>query len=333
MPPLISMSCIDNIVTLGICPDAGASLSGLTLLQAAGMSPKNMANIATEQYVQGTTLAMQKKELAIIQFQNDFIGALQANKVATTITNTEYETAVFNTTKSVGIYYGERGTVLHKNLRWKGNLRRTFIKEIQLYPFASGDVDITLSVGNNTYTYPVTLVANQVNVFDSETLGGFPFEIPYYVHNVTVKVDNSTIQFASADILCKTGCGGTLPNDCCWADGWDGEKQVRKEGYGVNLVFYCHCDYEKIICDLSKSFTGELIWLKWQIAIFDEQYKSNRFTNWVIYNQERLPDIINDLNNQYNKKWNDLMNGLFAILQNYKDDCLNCRGIRWKTNV
>lgn len=332
------MSCnLNDIVTLGLCPDEGLGLSGLRLIDAAGISSKILANIANETYVQGANLAMEKKRVALIKFRNDFIGAMQSNRVVTTIVDPIYPAADFNTSLDVGTYAGDRGVVLHKNTNYRGTLRQTIINSIECYPLQSGDGTIKLIVEKNgyvnEYSWEVTFVADQVNIFGAEQFSEFPFILPPEAKSAKVLVDQTDISFCSTVITCLKGCSGSLPNECGWVDGWDGAKAVKDEGYGVNINFLCHCNYEQILCDLSKSYSGELIFLKWQIEIFDEEYKTNRFNNWVIYNRSELPGIIADLNNQYATKWNNMMSGMLGILNAYKDQCLNCRNIRWVVNV
>jgi hypothetical protein len=334
------MSCIDNIVSFGACPDEGPSLSGFTLLDAPGISPKALANIASETYTSGANLAMKKKAITLLQIRNDLVGAMQANKVVSMVTDPVYETSIFNPAVNVGISDAiERGITLHKSNAYRGTLRQTIIKAIQCYPLGSGDgtIKIYVAKGNNVvdeYSYPVSLAADRVNTFGEEELDGFPFVLPDASHAVKVLIDGDGISFASAQLTCMKGCNGSMPNPCGWVDGWDGNKAVKAEGYGVNVQFYCHCDYDKLMCDLAKSFTGELIWLKWQMNIYDEHYKSDRFNNWVIYNRDEINKLIlPDLQNKYNTKWNDLMGNMLGILKNYRDDCLQCRGIRWETNV
>lgn len=325
------MSCLDTIVSLGICPDAEASLSGFKLLNAPGISIKNLANVASENYVQGTELAMEKKELSLLQVKNDFIAALQANKVVASITDPVYDTSQFNTGSSVGTSSNPRGITIHK-VGQKSQLRQTYLKAIEVYPTGSGDGDIKIYDGYNVYTYPVNLVADQINVFTENELDGFPFLTN--PNSSTLKILlHTTVPLISSVITCKTGCNGATPNACAWADGWDGTAAVKGEGYGINVQFYCSCNYEQILCDLAKSYSGELIWLKWQINIFEEQVKSNRFNNWVVYNQDKLGDEITELYEKYNAKWNGLMSGMLGILNAYRDSCLNCRGKRWVVNL
>lgn len=327
------MSCLESIVTLGVCPDDGESSSGFRLIDAPGISSKTLALTANENYTQGSELAMAKKALSIIQLKNDFIGALQARRVVTTITDPVYNTGEFKPATSIGQYSGERGVVIHKNASYRGTLRKTFIKSITLYPLQSGTIDIKIYDGYTVRSWEVEVTGGQPNTFDKETLENFPYEFGTS-SAVKVLVDQTDIAFASSSIVCHVGCGNKMPNGCAWADGWDGIGYVKREGFGIVVDFYCTCDYEQILCDLSKGFTGELLWLKWQINIFEEQLKTDRFTNVVIYNRDELRDkIIPQLQNDYATKWNDLMNGLKGILDTYKDDCLNCRGVRWRTNI
>lgn len=327
------MACIDDIVTLGACPDEGVSKSGLTLLMAPGMSQKIFANIANETYIQGREMVMAKKKLALITIKNDFVGVLQANRVITTISNPIYDTSVYNLNASVGTSDLSRGVTIHKNTSYRGKLRKTIIKSVQCYPRSSGTGVLEIKDGFNTYAYEIDLVGGQVNTFDHDILGDFPFYINSDCHSFKVLI-RTDVDMASAFIQCKKGCNNPAPNPCGWADGWGGTKAVQEQGYGVNVQFYCECDYTQILCDLSSSYSGELIWLKWQILVMEEQCRTDRFNNWVIYNRDEIWErILPDLNNKYTEKWNNLMSGLLGILNTYRDECLNCRGLRRVVNI
>lgn len=322
------MGAYDNIVTLGISPDDGASLSGLQLIQAPGISIKTLNQTANENYISGVKLAMVKKALALTQFQNDFIGALQSNKVLTTINEPIYDTSVFNPNVSVGASPLERGIMLQRNTSYRGTLRKLMLKTINLYPLSSGNATIKIYDGFTETSYQVTLVANQVNTFQST------YEVNPYSHGIKVLVLAPDISFASSQVICGQGCNNSMPNPCGYANGWDGQYKQKNEGYGINVQFYCHCDYSQIITDMASSFTGQLIWLKWQILIAEEQYSTDRFNFMCIYRRDDIQkNILPDLQNQYNSKWNEMMAGLFQILKTYQDDCLNCRGIRWQNNI
>lgn len=327
------MACIDDIVGLGICDDE-VSTSGFYLMKAPGMSPKNTQNIATEQYTSGTVLLNTIKTNAINAFRNDFLGTLQANNIVTTITHRQYDSARFNTSKSLSTYAGYRGQVLRAVTKYyRGNMRQMKIHKIQSYPLVSGDGEFVIIDSENgvqtTTTYPVTFTANALNTHELPT--------PYIAKSrqVSILVDNTDISFCSTDIMCKVGCQGEAPNECGTLEGWDGVGFVKKEGYGLNVIFSCECDYDTLICDLSKSFTGELIWMRMQEYFYEEQYKSNRFSAWTTYNRDDIWNaILPDLRERYANKFNSMVRaGIFNVLQTYKDDCLNCRGIRKVVNI
>jgi hypothetical protein len=322
------MDALNNIVTLGIAPDDGASLSGFQLINAPGITLKTLNNIANETYTKGVNLALLKKSLSTTQFYNDFIGALQANRVMTTISEPLYDTSVFNPNNSVGSSTMERGIELWRNVSYRGTLRKLIVKNVQLFPLASGTATLKIYDGFTETDYAVNLTANQVNTFAAD------YTVNEYSKGIKVLVDAPSIPFASAAVICGQGCNNSMPNPCGFANGWSGAAREKHEGYGVNVQFQCHCDYSQIITDMANSFTGELIYLKWQYNIWEEQYKTDRFSTWCVYNREDIKkEILPDIEARYNEKWNAMMDGLYQILLIYRDDCLNCRGIRLRTNI
>lgn len=328
------MSCLDNLVTLGICPDDDTPLSGLTLLNAEGISINNLANIADEDSVSGINMAMDKKALSIIQLQNDLIAALHAQKVITSISINKHHSSNFEISKNNGLYNGYRGIVLHKAGQ-KGILRSLVIDSIELYPITSGTVTLKIDDGFNSYNLNnIAVTGGQINVLDKDISDMFPFFVNKDAPQVKITIDQSAVLFSKSAIVCHKGCHGAMPNDCGWVDGWDGTNAVKSEGFGINVNFHCECDYSLLLCSMPPTFIGELMLLKWQINIFKEQLMSNRFNNWVVYSDEKLNEVvIPDLTNQYNEKWNALMQGLPDLLRKTKDPCLNCKGSRWVVTI
>src|SRR5690606_8222476 len=99
-PPFLNlimneMSCIDSLVTTGICPDEPSPTSGFTIIQAPGISMINMAKIATETYTSGLQLLKEKKKLAIAQMTNDFIREINSMNVIASLDNRRYDTSDF----------------------------------------------------------------------------------------------------------------------------------------------------------------------------------------------------------------------------------------------
>lgn len=325
--------CLNNIVSLGLCANE-VNTSGFTLMQASGMSPANGNKIAMEQYGNGLRLFEEKKELAIRLFRNDFIGTLQGNRIASINTEKVFNTSIFDTATNIGTYAGERGVLVHGSSAGKQEgLRKLLITGVQCYPFQSGQTIIAIIDSVNGVEkrteYPVMLTANKLN--------DIQLPDPYVCSNPTVLVliDQSEIEFAQTEVKCQRNCDGQGANGCATAEGYNGTQKVRKFGYGVNVQYACRCNYEELICDFAKVFTGELIWLKWQELVYEEQYKSSRFNGWVIYNRDDIWDkIIPDLRSRYRARFDEMISAsLIGMLKQYNDPCINCRGIQIVTNV
>lgn len=322
------MSCLDNIVTISnICDgERLQSLSGLDLMDAPEISPNNLNAIANEEYVKGFTLAQSKLNLAITLVRNDFVAALGANNVVVNITQTVYNSAQFNSQNVTGLSNKTKGQVIYRSNQNRGGLRKIQITQVEVYPQNSGDTFIYIDDDNLRYTYPITVVGGVVNTFKIEHI----IQGKY----ARVLMPNNPINPYSSNIICRTGCNGTVPNDCGYVYGFDGDKEIKTEGFGLNVKFQCVCDYEQILCDLSKSYIGEIVWLKARMNIVEECINTDRFNGWVIYNKEEYKTYtLPKLDFQYREKWQGLMNSMPAILNNYRDSCLNCKGVTWVTNL
>lgn len=322
------MACTDNIVTISdICNNRREnSLSGFDLMDAPEISTNNLASIAKEDYVSGFAMATNILRRSVIEVKNDFIGALQANNVMADIVHAVYDTSEFRPATIVDAADLNRGVTLYK-VKKPGKLRKTKITKVQLYPLASAESAQLMLIDNGKqYNYNIQLVADQVNTFTlNHTVEG---------ESARVLINQADIPFASAYVKCGTGCDGSMPNDCGYALGYDGSKDTRsKEGYGINIQFQCICDYEELLCDFDKSVIGELIYIKARYNILDEQYKSNRFNDWVVYDQEKMEGIRGELHAEYREKWNRLMQGFYETLKRYRDSCLDCKGVRWVVNL
>lgn len=326
-------TCLHDIVSISdpCNPKPVACLSGLDMFHAPEITVGNLAAMATETYDSGMALLRTKLDLAILLVQNDFISALNTNGVVANTVAATYETSTVNPVAGMGMAPLERGVIVVRSTKIRGKLRKLKLKQVVVYPLTSA-ASVMLNVYDvsgskeTAYRYNVELVANQENIFDvGLTLQGTHFR---------VTIDNTAIEMASAPVVCFEGCNGSLPNDCGYARGWDGMREVPKgDGYGINLIFGCECDFTELMCNLSKSFIGQLIWLKARILIMEEHLYSNRFDNWVVYNREDTALHRQEVQAEYQRQWQGLMDGLYAILKTYRDDCIECRGIKWHTNI
>lgn len=323
------MSCFDNIISInGDCGDE--SLSGLELFDAPEINLKALANTASETYVSGMELARKKLELAKKLVKNDVMGALSMNNAMPNLTNIQYNTSDFKTTTTYPAEAKERGLTLYKNKRINGSLRKTVIHTVKIFPLVSAE-SATLKVyddglGGVVSTYNVALTANVVNEFNIE----------YTIKGTLARVvlDGTDISVASAYLTCFTGCNGSMPNDCGYTKGWYDDKEISsKEGFGIGLVFSCKCDYEEFLCGLVSSFLGEIVWLKTRVLLLEEHLRIDRLNNWIIYNRDETKEYLVDVENQYRDKWNALNRSMPNLLKTYRDDCIQCRGTQWVTNI
>lgn len=319
-------SCLDGIVTVSdVCSGTReCSSSGYDLMDAPEISINNLAAIANEKYISGLNLARSIVINATRMIKNDLIATLNTNGILTNVQNAQYTTS-FNNNAIVPASALERGITLFRNPSIRGNLKKVLIQKVEIYPSSSGNTVLKVYDNGLVSSYSISLVAGQINEFqiNHEMSGNY----------ARVLVDNSTIDMYSTTISCKTGCGGSAPNPCGYAQSYDGTSENRSaEGYGLNVYFSCQCNYDEFMCDLSQTYVGELIWLKSRIMLIDEQLRTNRFNDWVTYNRTDLLNFKADLTNQYVNRWNALVSGMYGILQNYRDDCIICRGIQWVVN-
>lgn len=326
------MSCFDNIISInGDCGSpAGESLSGLDLFDAPEINKKSLAFIANEEYMSGLELATAKVDLAKKLIKNDVMAALTMNNAIPNLTDVRYTTSTFKTGTTYAAEAKERGVTLYRNQRIRGKLRKTVIHTVKIYP-TNNATDVTLTIyddfaGGLETTYTIDLIANEVNEFD----------VSYTIQGTFARVllDGTNVGVASSYLTCFTGCNGSMPNDCGYTKGWYDDREISaKEGYGISLIFSCKCDYSEFLCDLSREFFGELVWLKSRVLLMEEHIRTTRLNNWIIYGREEAKEYLTDIENEYRSKWNVFAQSLPNILKQFMDDCLVCRGVGWRTNI
>lgn len=320
--------CLKNIVTISDGCRVGnwlPSTSGYDLMRAPEISINNLASMANENYVSGMAMLRSIMDQALVEVSNDFIAVLNTNQVATNIVQRSYRTSDFIPGVSMGTSPQERGITLYKSKKIRGNLRKPKITSIDIYPLEDvAETWLNIYDAGKRYGYKISLVANQINTFNLEHIMKGKF----------ARVVLSNVEVASSFVECGEGCNGREPNDCAYATGFDGFGDTRnKQGFGINVNFTCMCDYEQLLCDLSKTYVGKIIYLKARAMVLEAQIKTNRLNNWVIYNREETIKQQSALEAEYTDTWNALVAGLYGILKNYRDECIICRGIQWKVNA
>lgn len=322
-------TCLDNIISIG-CSPYDVSLSGLDLFDAPEISHNNIANITNEENTSGYQMAVSKVQLATKLVKNDLLSVLAANNVLPNINDITYTAGTFKPSTTIAAANLNRGLVLHKAGSWQGTIRKLIIKNIYVYPLADA-TDVTLTIhdqykGGTSTEYTIDLVGGDVNTFnvEYEVLGTY----------ARVYLNGTALPVASNYLTCFTGCGGRLPNDCGYVKSFYNNKEISgHEGYGINLDFHCECDYDELLCGLSKGLLGNIVWYKARILIQEMRIQTNRLNNWSAFNREEAEQYLQQLISEYTTNWNTFVNSLPSVIKNMRDSCLWCRGTRWVTNV
>lgn len=323
-------TCLDNIVTLGTCD--GQSTSGWNLIDAPGISTEMLAKIADIDNGSGYQLAMRKKDLAIRRFRNDFMMVMAQNAVAVDISKQKVPTGNIVQSKGAGIFDGYRGVVIHK-AHCEDNIKKVYIESFSFIPKQSGTVRFKISDGVDNYLYDVEVTADQLNtvVLSDITADKKPLKTNSY--SVKIMANNKDIEFYDSNITCLKGCYGKLPNECGWADGWNGKSSEKSKGFGIVVTFYCECDYDEVLCQLSDSLVGELIYIGWQIEILNEQLYSGRFNDLVTYKSDEAEMRISELKRDYSIRWNNMVSNFKSLMSRFRSKCTQCKGIKWVSNI
>lgn len=329
----MSLTCLNNIVTLGVCDDEETPLSGLTLMDAPEISSTNLANIATEKDISGKALATRILTNAHTLLRNDILTVMASNKMLLDYTARQYETTKFIPTTTIEASALERGLTLYKaDDKWRKSLKKLTINYIRVFPLTTKN-DVTFYIHDSgltqaiTSTYSFDLVADEINSFqvDYQVLGEY----------ATISMVDSDVSLATAYLELCAGCSGRKPNDCGYTKSfYDGRSTSGREGYGIGALFTCECDYDVLLCNLAKSTLGKLIWQKARIMVMQEHLSSNRTNNWVIYNRDELKEYhIPKLEQEYENDYKGFIASLKTLAAQYSGECITCNGIKSVVSV
>lgn len=318
--------CLKNIVTVrDYCAgEKSNSLSGFDLLDAPEISTQSLAAMANPDYLTGLELARSKVELARKYLETDFLALLAQSGVQANLFAPKISTGGFANTSNNAPAPMERGITIYKNPKQSG-LKKLRITEVSIYPMNSGNYTLNFYDSGFLLQIPVTLVANQINTFP----------VDYVVQGSSVKIllDNTTLGTYTSNLTCLLGCNGGIPNECGYVKGYNGSTDVQREGFGINAVFSCECDFSELLCMFAKQATGKIIWLKARVLLLEERLETTRLNAWIIYGREEASKKMDVLENEYREAWNIFVASLPELLKYTGSDCLNCKGIQSVVNV
>src|SRR5690606_15875361 len=317
-----------NIVTVrDFCkPDNNhVSLSGYDLMDAPEITTNRISGALTEHYTQVRPFLLHVVKTEFNDLKNDFLSVISANGFAADLIEKKYQTGEFSN-KPLPAANFERGFTLYKVNKKGNSLKSLRINTLFINSLEQKDsVNVRIYDGNTLVTVTVRGVVVGINEFN----------INYKVQSNSARIvlPSNELQVASTPLTCFVGCNGTKPNDCAYTKGFNNGDVSVKEGYGLNVNFSCFCDYESILCDLSTSYTGKLLYLKARMRVLQEIESSDRLNHIVIYGKDDAARKRAELQAEYNQTWNTLVQGLPNILKGYCGDCIQCNKIKYVTNV
>ena len=320
-------ACLENIVSVkDLCsPDAMAvSSSGYDIWHAPEVRYKGMAALTDEKYIRGFNLLVAKREMAIREVESDYLKIVTTSGYGITSPVGNHETGQFDTTINNPPAAMERGISIYSAR--PSLLKKIRIKEVRVFPVTSVDsTQLKIYDNGQAAIYDIQLIGGQVNTF--------PVNYTASGDHLRILIDNTTLYTYGSRLTCMIGCNGTVPNDCGYVKGWNGNAEVKSEGFGINATFDCICDFSQLLCSWSKQFAGEIVWYKMRALIQEELLTTDRLNNFTIYNREQTKEKYVELENIYREKWNTFAQALPSLFKNIRDSCLTCNKPKWVTNL
>lgn len=318
--------CLQNIVTVrDYCAgETSNSSSGFDLMSAPEISLQSLGAMAKPEYLSGLNLAREKVKLALNLIESDFLLLLGSSGMQANIFAPLISTGGFANTSNNAPAPMERGITIYKNPK-QSVLKKLKISKVSIFPMTSGTFDLKFYDSGYLSLIPVTLVGGQINHFD----------VDYTVQGASVKIllDNTALATYTSNLTCLIGCNGGIPNECGYVKGYNGSTDVQKEGFGINAMFSCECDFSELLCMFSKQAIGKIIWLKSRVLLMEERLETTRLNSWIIYGREEASTKKTELENEYREAWNMFVASLPELLKYTGSDCLKCNGIQTVTNV
>lgn len=323
--------CLQNVVSIkDLCNPLlyVESTSGYDIFDAPEINMGIVADLAIPEKSSGIEVLKDLRNKAIKDFSIDFINHLNSAQLTPNLIESKIITSGgFDTSQTNGVYAGKRGLTVWPVSGING-IKKATIKKLKILPKQSGNFSLEIHDEYNNLITALTLAltANVVNEFYLN----YPISGSY----ARVLLDNTALETSSTNITCLRGCGGKAPNTCGYVTGWDGSKDVKTEGFGMVVEFACVCDYASLICRLSKSYVGKLLFTKFRMGVIEHTLYSNRLTNWIIYGREERVALLKDLTTEYNDLFHTLSTSLPSQIKSYeREGCISCRGISIRANI
>ncbi|WP_312208278.1 hypothetical protein [Empedobacter sp.] len=319
-------SCLSNIVSVSNpCSEIKElSTSGYDILDAPELNKSNISQIAGSDNPNGYEFLKEQLKFATRDVTNDFIALLNTNNLITKIYNNSISTGEFNNGYT-NTANNDQGITIHRNLKniRPDSIKKLIIQSVLIYPMDDHDSTILfIEDGQETKEIPIQLIGGKIN----------KFSINHRIENSSVNIYLKNISTYASNLTCLVGCNGTIPNECGFVKGYNNGNEVQREGFGINAVFTCECDYESLLCRYSKSYVGKIIFLKTRANILKERIHNDRINSFIIYGRDEAEKLSIELENEYRETWNAFVESVPNLLIN-DTDCIDCQKVKIVVNV
>lgn len=319
-------SCLQNIVSVSnpCYAEKAINTSGYDLMDAPEINKSNLSQIAGSDNPNGFEFLKEQLTFAVRDVTNDFIALLNTNNLITKIFNSSISTGEFNsgyTNQS----NSKQGITLNRNLKNQrpDSIKKMIVQDVLIYPVKDHSSTILyLQDGPELKQIHIQLIGSKIN----------KFSINHKVQNSNIHIYLENVDTYASNLTCLVGCNGTTPNECGYVKGYNNGNEVQREGFGINAVFTCECDYESLLCRYSKSYVGKIIFLKTRANILKERIHNDRINSLIIYGREEAEKLHVEIENEYREAWNAFVESVPNLLTN-DSDCIDCRKVKIVVNV
>ena len=319
-------NCLSNIVSVSnpCTNEKIISSSGYDILDAPEINLSNIAQIANSDTPNGYEFLKKQLSNATRDVVNDFIALLNTNNLITKIFSTSIVTGEFNSSYT-NTANNKQGISINRNLKnhRPNSIKKLVVQDVLIYPISDHtNTNLFIQDGSEMKEIPIQLIGGKIN----------KFSINHRIENSKVNIYLDNIPTYASNLTCLVGCSGTIPNECGYVKGYNNGNEVQREGFGINAVFTCECDYESLLCRYSKSYVGKIIFLKTRANILKERIHNDRINSLIIYGREEAEKLHVEIENEYREAWNAFVESVPNLLTN-DSDCIDCRKVKIVVNV
>lgn len=291
--------------------------SALFIQDLPGITLRQAAMVASEEYESGAKLLHEKIKLATKLVYDDFQARIMDFYDFNAIVEERQTTNFFPET--IAPVSTERGITVR---RWRSEIGRIYIEKVMLRTVESGITNLRFknAEGDTIKTVEVSLTANRTTTVRIDT--------QFEEEEIFIVFDQTNFTTYSYPIYQRAGacysCAGTNGAKALYVAGWDGSKETSHP-YGVGVWASVRCDVERIFCSVLPRLYM-LLWYRSGIEFLNERIHSPRFNNLVLFDTARAKELRDEeLWPLYQAQWKKTIPSLKQFIKQTKGECFTCQ--------